>query len=171
MDTETIMRELADKDAIRDLIHRYCRAVDRLDVPLGRSVWHEGGVADYGEDYYRGDGKGVIDKICADHARMLSHSHQVANILIEIAGNRAGSESYVSGTMRALRGDEIVQIAVWGRYCDQWEKREGHWGLVRRTVVFDHEEIRIVTPMEHCSRGARDLTDPSYAAFALEAFQ
>lgn len=169
MDADATLRELADKDAIRDLIHRYCRAVDRIDVPLGHSIWHEDGLADYGEDYYRGPGKGVIDKICADHARMLSHSHQVANLLIVVDGDRAGSEAYVSGTMRARRGEEILQIAVWGRYCDRWEKRDGGWGLIHRTVVFDHEEIRPVTPMEHRNRGARDPSDPSYAVFDLEA--
>ncbi|WP_395397185.1 nuclear transport factor 2 family protein [Novosphingobium sp. BL-8A] len=169
MDSEALLRELADKDAIRDLIHRYCRAVDRLDVPLGHSIWHEDGHADYGADYYQGLGKGVIDKICADHTRMLSHSHQVANVLITVDGDRAGSEAYVSGTMRAQRGDEVLHIGVWGRYCDRWERREARWGLIHRTVVFDHEEMRVVTPMEHSSRGMRDRSDPSYAALDLEA--
>lgn len=168
MDATAILRELADKDAIRDLIHRYCRAVDRLDVSLGHSVWHEDGLADYGEDYYQGPGKGVIDKICADHTRMLSHSHQVTNVLIVVHDDQAGSESYVNGTMRALRGEEVLQIGVWARYCDRWEKRMGRWGLLHRTVVFDHEEIRPVTAMDHRSKGTRDHADPSYAAFDLE---
>ena len=90
-----IVRELADRQAITDLIHTYCRAVDRLDVPLGHSIWHTDGYADYGERYYQGPGKGVIDAICASHAHLSSHSHQVTNILIALDGTRAGSEAYV----------------------------------------------------------------------------
>lgn len=37
-----------DRQAITDLIHLYCRSVDRLDVPLGHSIWHDDGIADYG---------------------------------------------------------------------------------------------------------------------------
>lgn len=33
---------LVDRQQITDLIYRYCRSVDRLDIPLGHSVWHEG---------------------------------------------------------------------------------------------------------------------------------
>ncbi|WP_395334530.1 nuclear transport factor 2 family protein [Novosphingobium sp. BL-8H] len=168
MESDAILHELADKDAIRDLIHRYCRAVDRIDVPLGHSIWHDDGHADYGADFYQGPGKGVIDRICADHARLLSHSHQVANVLVAIDGDRAGSEAYVNGTMRARRGEDVLHIAVWGRYCDRWERRAGRWGLVHRTVVFDHEEMRVVTPMEHRNQGARDRSDPSYAALLRE---
>lgn len=155
--------ELADKQAIRDLIYTYCRAVDRIDVPLGHSIWHDDGHADYGPDYYQGPGKGVIDTICAHHQRLLSHSHQVANILIELHGDSAGSESYVTGTMRMEQGGKLMQIGVWGRYLDSWEKRDGRWGLIRRSVVFDHQEIREVTAMAaHGVPAARDDSDPSY---------
>jgi len=58
------LRDLADRHAIIDLIHRYCRSVDRLDVPLGHSIWHDDGIADYGA-VYQGNGRGVIDFICA----------------------------------------------------------------------------------------------------------
>lgn len=51
-----LVTQLADKEAIRDLIYTYCRAVDRIDIPLGHSIWHEDGVADYGAHYYQGPG-------------------------------------------------------------------------------------------------------------------
>ena len=136
---------------------------DRIDVPLGHSIWHDDSHADYGEAFYVGPGKGVIDAICASHAHLLSHSHQVTNILVELDGDSAGSEAYVSGTMRTQRDGRLMQIEVWARYIDAWERRGGRWGLVRRVVVYDHESIREVTPMGQPLRGARDRTDPSYA--------
>lgn len=160
---DPLLRELADKQAIRDLLYTYCRAVDRLDVALGHSIWHDDGYADYGADYYQGPGKGVIDTICQHHVGLTSHSHQVTNVLIELQGDQAGSEAYVSGTMRMEREGKLIHLGVWGRYLDRWERRDGRWGLLHRVVVFDHEEMREVQAMGRASRATRDATDPSYA--------
>jgi hypothetical protein len=153
----------ADRAQITDLIYRYCRAVDRLDVPLGHSIWHEDGWADYGPDVYQGPGKGLIDLICAQHLHTLHHSHQVSNILIRLEGDEAGSESYVTATLRLSRGEQLTQITVWGRYVDQWSRRGGRWGLDRRVSVRDFDEIRAVTEMTRHVLGTRDPNDPSYA--------
>jgi hypothetical protein len=154
---------LADKMAIQEQIRSYCRAVDRLDVSLGHAVFHEDSHADYGAAYYQGPGRGVIDLICQHHLGLLSHSHQVTNVLIEVDGDRAGSESYVYGTMRRdLGGGKLGQIGVWARYLDAWEKRAGRWAIARRMVIYDHEEMREVTPMGQEIRSTRDAADPSY---------
>ena len=56
-----------------------------------------------------------------------------------------------------------------GRYLDSWEKRDGRWGLVRRSVVFDHQEVREVTAMPgHGLPAARDESDPSYSVLKGE---
>jgi SnoaL-like domain len=153
---------LADKMAIQEQIRTYCRAVDRLDNALGHSVFHEDSHADYGADYYQGPGRGVIDLIIKSHDGLLSHSHQVTNVLIEVYGNTAGSESYVSGTMRMMQGDKLMQIGVWARYLDKWEKREGRWAIVGRMVVYDHEDLRAAQPMGQQIRSTRGADDPSY---------
>ena len=165
---ETLIRDLADRDAIRTLVYTYCRAVDRIDVPLGHSIWHDDGIADYGASYYQGPGKQVIDTICAHHAHLDSHSHQVTNILITLDGDRAGSESYVTGTMRRLTEGKTQHMEVHGRYLDRWERRDGRWGLVHRTVVMDHTRVGEVTPMPaHGATPTHDRTDPSYAVLEL----
>ena len=156
-------RALTDRAQITDLIYRYCRAVDRLDVALGHSIWHEDGWADYGPDVYQGPGKGVIDLICAQHLRTLHHSHQVSNILIDLNGDEAGSESYVTATLRVLRGEQLMQISVWGRYIDQWSRRSERWGLDKRISIRDFDEIAAVTEMQRHLLATRDRNDPSYA--------
>lgn len=155
---------LADRQAITDLIYRYCRSVDRLDIPLGHSIWHEDAHADYGADYYQGPGKGVIDLICENHLGCLHHSHQISNILIDLNGDRAGSESYCTASLRMIRDGKLVQITVWARYVDQWSRRDGRWGLDKRTTIRDFDEIREVTELQRYAAGTRDRTDPSYAA-------
>lgn len=163
MTEDETIQSLADRQAITGLIYRYCRSVDRLDIPLGHSIWHDDGYADYGEKIYQGPGKGVIDLICAQHRNTLHHSHQVSNILIDVNGDSAGSESYVTATLRLLNGEQLKQMAIWGRYIDSWSRRDGRWGLDRRIFVPDFDEIREVREMARHDTGRRDSTDPSYA--------
>ena len=163
MSDAALLQSLADKQAITELLYRYCRAVDRIDIPLGHSIWHDDAEADYGADFYQGPGKQVIDVICKSHDGLLSHTHNVTNVIIDLDGNRAGSEAYVYGTMRMEKDGQLFQLGVWGRYLDQWEKREGRWGIVKRRVAFDHEEIRPVTTMGRTSIATRRRDDPSYA--------
>lgn len=154
---------LADEMAITRQLYNYCRSVDRLDAALGHGVFHEDSHADYGADVYQGPGRGCIDKIIKDHDHLTSHSHQVSNVLIALDGDRAGSEAYMTGTMRMLRDGKEFQIFVRARYLDAWEKRGGRWAIIRRQVAYDHDEVREVTSMRGASNAARDASDPSYA--------
>ena len=155
--------ELASREAIRDALAAYCRAVDRLDVALGHSVFHEDSHADYGAGVYQGPGRGCIDKICQDHLNLTSHSHQLAQVTIALDGDRAGSEAYMTGTMRTVRDGREMQIVVRARYLDRWEKRGGRWAITQRQVAYDHDEIREVASLRGTLNAARDRSDPSYA--------
>jgi hypothetical protein len=160
MDAETL-QAVADRQAITELLYRYCRAMDRIDAELGYTIWHEGATADY-DGYYKGTGRGFIDKACETHRRVLAHSHQVTNIIIELDGDRAASESYVTANLRMKRGEQVKQLTVWGRYLDQWSRRDGRWGIDRRVQVHDLDEMREVTPSSEQQRTRRDHADPSY---------
>jgi len=164
--TEAQILAIADKQAITELIYRYCRAVDRLDISLGHSIWHADATADYGAGYYQGPGQGVIDRICRDHGSLLHHTHQVTNILIDLDGDRAGSEAYCFATLRMKRGEALTQMMVWTRYIDRWSRRDGRWGLDHRQAVRDFDEVRAVTPMSDPQTARRDIGDPSYAVLA-----
>ncbi len=158
----TDLDSLADRHAITDLIYRYCRAVDRLDHALGYSIWHADGTADYGAEVYQGSGHGFIDFVIGQHGQTLGHSHQVTNIILELDGDRAASESYHFAGLRIARGEQVFEITVRGRYIDRWSKRDGRWGIDHRLTIRDFDDMRPVTPMS-VSAGRRDPTDPSYA--------
>lgn len=166
MPSDAVVQQLIDRQQISELIYRYCRAVDRIDVALGHTIWHADGVADYGAEVYQGDGRGVMDFICMQHEHALAHSHQVTNILIELNGDRAASESYATATLRLKRDGRLLQMTMWARYLDQWSKREGRWGLDKRISLRDFDEVREVTAIYEHARGRRDRSDPSYAVFA-----
>jgi SnoaL-like domain len=154
---------MTDREAITDQIYRYCRAMDRIDADLGYTIWHENGTADYGANVFQGSGRDFIDHVCAQHRGTLNHSHQVTNIIIELDGDRAASESYCTANLRIMRGDVLTQISVWNRYIDSWSKRAGRWAIDHRIAVIDFDEMRAVAAMSQTSRGSRDRNDPSYS--------
>lgn len=154
-------QEVADRLAIADKIYRYCRSVDRLDIPVGHSVFHPDSTADFGASYV-GTGRGWIDFICVEHKKFLHHSHQVTNIIIELDGERAGSEAYVTATLRRRDGERIIQHEFWARYVDKWSKRDGDWAIDSRHCIVDYGSTREVDPLPGDERSRRDTSDPSY---------
>jgi hypothetical protein len=92
------------------------------------------------------------------------HQHQVTNIVIELDGDKASSESYVVLAMRTQRDGKHTRLMVWSRYIDQWSRRDGRWGIDHRYTIMDFDEMREVTPVAMHDRGRRDREDPSYKA-------
>ncbi len=160
MQGKTDQATLADRLAIQEQIYNYCRSVDRLDVPLGHGVFHEDSHADF--PTYKGSGRGWIDAVCVAHLDYLHHSHQVTNILIDIDGDHAGSEAYVTANLRQQDGERLINRMFSARYIDTWSKRDGHWAIDRRDCVVDFSEVRDVTALGNDERSARDGSDPSY---------
>lgn len=164
--TEPALRALLDREAIRDQLYRYCRAVDRIDEPLGRSVFHAGATADYGAEIFQGSGADAIAFICDQHRRAAVHSHQVTNVLIALDGDRAASEAYVVSALRTEIDGRLTEFTTWGRYLDRWSRRGGAWAIDHRLVVRDLDTIAEARPLSVPGRGRRDATDPSYAVLA-----
>lgn len=161
--------DLADREAIRDQLANYCRAVDRLDAALGYAVWHEDGTADYGEGGYRGNGRGFIDYVISVHGRLLAHSHQITNVLIHLDGDKAASEAYHFACLHMERDGQLIEMRVEGRYLDQWSRRDGRWGIDHRLTIRDCDTVGSVTALSTDSAGSRDRQDPSYKLFGLSA--
>ena len=160
---EAAVAELLAKQAITEALHKYCRAMDRMDNDLGKSVFHADAPADYGW-MYQGTGHGFIEFVYGAHAGMLLHQHQLGNILIAVEGERAASESYVTVTFR--RKDEagvVVGMRSCGRYIDRWEKRGGRWAISQRLYLHLFDETHPVAESQFPSTGTRDRMDPSYA--------
>jgi hypothetical protein len=164
------IRVLMDKQAITESLYRYCRAMDRQDHALASSLWHPGGTADYGEEVFVGTGQGFVDWSMVMHSRLSAQSHQVINILIDVEGEQAVSESYTSTTaVGPIDSDGQVTIRdVRGRFLDEWSRRQGFWALSHRQSVNDVTVVSTV-PASQVPLGliARpDINDPSYLLFA-----
>jgi len=158
-----ILQAVADRQTITEIIYRHCRSMDRIDVELGYSLWHEDAVVDYG-GYYRGPAHDFIDLVCAERWQMQAHSHQVSNVIIELDSDRAGSETCLTTNLRIVKDEKIKQITQWARYIDQWSRRDGRWAIDKRIAIRDFDKVRNVvrlSPSE--TEGHRDHRDPSYS--------
>jgi SnoaL-like domain len=166
MHQPTTLEELLAKDAIRERLHDYVRAMDCIDDELGRSVFHADASADYG-GIYRGTGHGFIDFVHAAHAGMLAHQHHLGSIGIVVQGDQAVSEAYVTVTLRLRAADGALQDSrSHGRYLDRWEKRAGNWAISARRYVHLFDDLAPVTLQQFPTEGSRDRGDPGYALFA-----
>ncbi|MBW2268930.1 MAG: nuclear transport factor 2 family protein [Deltaproteobacteria bacterium] len=152
------------KSAIRDVLSRYCRGLDRMDKDMAYATWHEDGTAHY-IDIFEGTGRGFVDWVWQAHEPMECHSHQITNTLIEVDGERATSESYVTVLlwMYADESGERTEIVGRGRYLDRWSRRNGRWAIDHRTHVSDAQTFSVLGKEQQTPpQGSRDESDPSF---------
>src|SRR5262249_59759219 len=129
--------------------------------------WHADGSADY-RGMFSGSADALLDWMWKLHAHMETHSHQLTNLRIELAGDRAASESYVTVALRSKAGRSAARdILSRGRYVDRWSRRAGRWAIDHRIYLNDWT-TSLAVPSEPLMpiTGRRDAEDASYAAFA-----
>ena len=161
---KTYLNELIAKESIRDVIYKYCRAMDRIDREMGYSVFSPKCQVDYGI-WFKGTAYGFVDWVSDFHSsKILATSHQVSNIMIQVNGDKAGSETYVHVVLRSVSEDGRLQEQMGlGRYIDEWAIINGEWKITERKYVMDISDIRdITTDAGQTGGGSRDKTDPSY---------
>ena len=131
-----IRDELADREAIRDVLMRYCRASDRCDEELLRSTYWEDARDDHME--FSGSREEFIAYCTPILQAMRYNQHALGNILICIDGNRADVESYFHGyhSVPDEQGNRH-DVCASGRYLDTFEKRDDYWRILKRFVVVD----------------------------------
>lgn len=167
--------ELLARTAISDVLHHYCRAMDRMDRALALACWHEGGTDEH-TPLYAGSAAGFVDWVWQLHEPMVLTRHVLSNILIEVDGDRAWSESYWDVLLRVRSDTGLTDITGGGRYLDYLECRAGRWAIVHRRSVHDWDRIDPVhatmadtaaivpnNPDAPLYPASRDASDPSYA--------
>lgn len=133
------LETLIAKQAITEVLYRYCYAMDRIDPALGSQIWHPGGVAHYGPSIFEGTAEDYLKQVFEQHSHVDATSHQLTNVMITVDGDHATSESYVTACIRAGGQDIVVR----GRYLDAWSCRSGKWRIDERRYEND---ITQVTP-------------------------
>ncbi len=132
------LEDLIDHHQIRELLARFCRAVDRGDRALLKSVYHPDGFDDHGP--FKGLGRDFADDITDRYDRIDGGLlHHMTSIYVELDGDRATGEcSYIAWSKDPGVGSGFRLIV--GRYLDEFERRAGEWKIKRRNVIVDHAE-------------------------------
>jgi hypothetical protein len=162
---DKVLAELAAREAIRQQLHNYCRAMDRRDDELGYAVWHEDGTADFGPGIFQGRGRDFVDHVSLSHLRRTVHSHQLGTIGVKVDGAAAVSEAYATIRLWTHADGQFTQELYVGRYLDRWSVRDGHWAIEHRLWVLDFAESDRTVPPLLPIGSARDRSDPSYQLF------
>jgi len=163
------LAELLEKQAVHEVILRYCRGIDRLDEALVRGCYHPDATDTHGSF------DGTIDEFVTWAFRLLSRydatMHLVANHLATIAGDVAVAETYGISHHRSDDPDPRRNLTVGFRYLDRLERRDGGpWLIARRIattewVTAPADGSRWPTP-EDQTPSRRGPDDPLYALLA-----
>ena len=174
---ENKLGELMDREAIREVIHRYCQAVDRCDLAMLKSCYHPDGFDDHG--FFAGNAHEFAEYVIPVLEQIDSSVHAITNTRIEIQGERAACQSQWSVIHRLRREKGFADFWHQGRYLDVFEKRDGEWRILHRVLANDFdrwiETIDVATlvsaaaPQNASLRGCRGTDDPSYLGFGLLA--
>jgi hypothetical protein len=158
------LQRVLDEAAIRRVLVRYCRGVDRGDEELIRSVYWPDATDDHG--IFKGSGAEFatfVVKALNAHALITQHAMQQESI--ELAGERAHVESYVLARHKVRRDAKLVLETFAGRYVDRFEKRGGEWRIAHRRVIHDWSKVEAIAqeyPNEAFEQGKRSRDDASY---------
>ncbi|HIF33307.1 MAG TPA: hypothetical protein EYQ75_16880 [Planctomycetaceae bacterium] len=98
------VEELIAKEEIRDLVGRYMRGLDRLDVELLRSVFHDDATTDYG--FFQGGPDAFVEMAYNALKDHLANHHLIGQTNIDIKGDVAFGEIYFQAFHRIVVNDE-----------------------------------------------------------------
>ncbi len=149
--TDTRLQAMLDKFEIYELLAQYCRALDRCDWDLLRSLFHDDATDRHGE-------KGHVSP--DDFVQMArtfvesigSTAHYLSFPLVEIDGDNAWAETYAIAWHRLKQGGQDYDSVFGARVLDHLQKRDSVWKILERQVVYDWN--RDTPSRETWARGA-----------------
>ena len=180
---------VADRHAIENVLGTYCRAIDRLDLELLKSVYHPDGFDDHSS--MKLNAHEFAEQIMVKLREGCEYGmHTVTQTVINVQGDKATSEAYYVGLHIIAAGEQSIGgffgpqyleaqrkaglvgarhvYICGGRYLDVLHKRDGVWRIFQRKMT---NEFAICQPEMNCLEGApaafftgsrRDKQDPVY---------
>lgn len=156
-------RELMDRHEIREIVMRFCRAVDRLDRELLLSCFHPDAIDDHG--IFVGSPAELADFVFSLHQEHeIASNHCISNHFCDLQGDVAHTESYYYSADMMRHGPP--RLLGGGRYIDRFERRNGKWAIADRVhrrewwSTGEQAAEKLAPKPEH--EPSWDRSDPSY---------
>ena len=159
--------EVADRLAIQDVLAQHSRGVDRADEAILKSAYWPDAEVEYGG--YNGPAHPFCEQLPVGIKRYARTQHSISNIAIDLRGDHAKVETYVTAYhYLAVEDGPDTEMTYLGRYLDRMEKRGDVWKIRHRQVVMDWNQNAETTailegpPFDGLARGERAPDDPLY---------
>lgn len=138
--------ELLDKQAIHEVVLRYCRGIDRRDRSLVRDCYWPDATDDHAGAFV-GSRDQFLDWVFRVLDRFTGTMHAIANHLVELDGDAAESEAYgVAYHCGDPPDDPRLNYTTGFRYLDRFERRGGEWRIAARRVALEWHQVTSRSP-------------------------
>lgn len=126
------LRELIDREEIWQVMLRFARGLDRIDVELTRTCYWDDAIEDH--NHFVGDPDGFIASAHATARGFSTTHHGLTNHYCELNGDEAFCETYFIYIATLAQPPHFMSS---GRYVDHFQKRGGEWRIANRVTVVD----------------------------------
>lgn len=138
-ETEAVIRELADRAAITQVLHTYARLVDEREYEAVAALFTDDCLADYGQG--EGDtlrsAKEVTDWLTRQLRHMKVTSHHISNVEIRFTdADHADTVAYLYA-WHILPGLDVDPVVL-GRYVDRFVRTPAHGWRIAERRLFAH---------------------------------
>jgi hypothetical protein len=162
-------QEAADRAALSQLVAAYGHAIDRRDYRLLDLLYHEDAIDDH-RPYFYGSARDYVAWVPLMMANWKATSHVMMGSVFMIDGDYAEGITSARAWHRTLDGQN--DFTAWGRYVDQYERRDGIWRFAKRMFVLDATEEgpagqTDAMGTEGVALSSAGADDPAYAALRL----
>lgn len=130
MNLETL---LAEREIGRAL-YAFARAMDQRDWDAIGTIMIDDATADMGTGPLHGS-RQVIALMRSFLDDCGPTQHLLGNLVIDVVGERAVSQCYVSDMHKGTGGKAHLTFSTLGEYHDRWQLIDGRWLMVHRTKV------------------------------------
>jgi len=134
----------ADRLLIRELVENWAVWRDAGDWERFATVWHDDGWMM--ATWFQGPAPDFIRVSREGFEKGVSILHFLGGNSVDVAGNRAISQTKMTINQRALVHGVFCDVVCTGRFYDFLEKRDGRWGIVLRQPIYEKDRLDVVDP-------------------------
>ena len=137
-------QDFIDRLTIKQLVDNWVVWRDAGHWDRFRTVWHDDGVMQ--ATWTQGTADEFIAMSKEGWAKGVSILHFLGGNSIDLAGDRAISQTKMTISQRARVHDVLVDVVCTGRFYDFIERRKGKWGFVLRQPIYEKDRMDPVDP-------------------------
>ena len=136
-DVNARLEKIESERELTRLVYNYCHGLDRKDVDLFLSIWHDDARYTTNSPFGNHIGKTQIKGALTEKMwPAFKHGHHwTINLVIDINGDEARA---LSNFTFQGEGADGTAMMIAGTYHDEFSRRDGRWGIDQRRIETHH---------------------------------